>query len=117
LRKASRPSEQRRRSRAASIGEEPVLVYWYAPRYTDDAGPARAVTEEQALSLARQEARRYYLASLGKLGEDLRSKASLGGLAGIVEMRVVAKDGWEILDLIVGARFFRATVAFVGRRP
>jgi len=105
-------SEQRRRSRAASVGgKDPRLIYWYSPRYLDaqELTPYE-VTEQDALVYARLERQRFLMASMGRLGEALRSKASLGGLAGIVEMRVQTNGGYEVLDLIVGARFFRPTV-------
>jgi hypothetical protein len=87
------------------VTEPAALVYWIQPRYLE--GTPHSVDEASALQLASREAAAYAKALSGVEGEDRRSQANLGGLGGIVEMRLAVPGGWEVVDLIQGKRFFR----------
>ena len=84
-----------------------------APRYS--GGSPAGVDEETALRVAAEEKESIRFVLEGCEGPEAKSRAERLGLRGIVEQRTEKgsgkKEGWEVLDLCTGERFFRLSHA------
>jgi hypothetical protein len=82
-------------------------LHWYlAPRYC--AGSPSAVWNEAlARRIVRDEKESYEHTLEGVYGPQQQERAQQLGLSGIVEERTEYKNGWKVLDLITGRRFYR----------
>ena len=83
--------------------------YHVDPRYTGGSGAM--VDEATARRVAEEEKRSIEYVLKGYEGEKNKALAERLGLRGIAEVRVEKgsgrKQGWEVLDLCTGERFFR----------
>ena len=82
------------------IGRRKKFHFSVAPRFTP--GSPGVVDFHTVQKVASEEAGSFVHARMGRYGGRLQRQAETQGLAGICEVRVEIRKGWEVLDLCTG---------------